>query len=178
MKRLRALAMAVFAAAAFGAAAQAMPEGYTCCNLHYDKDRISDANWRRAAMIPAGARIKVIEYGSNRANVEIDGRPFVIVQDYGRREEPLQQFIQKLVVKGNPQAKIAKYPEKIRQAVRDGMVIPGMTREQVIISVGYPPTHRTQSLDSSVWNHWASRAGRYEVHWNGRGTVDHIVGTP
>ena len=178
MKRFHAVTMASLAAFAMNAAAQEMLEGYTCCNLHYDKDRISDANWRRAAMIPAGAKIKVTEYGSNKANVEIDGRPFVIVQDYGRKEESLQQLMQKIVVKGNPQAKIARYPEKIRQAIHEGMVIPGMNREQVIISVGYPPTHKTASLESNVWNHWASRAGRYEVHWAGNGTVDHVVGTP
>ena len=177
MKTIHVLAACAFSALAFAAAAQDLLTGYTCCNLHYDKDWISDANWRRAAMIPAGAKIRVLEYGSNRASVEIDGKPMRIGQDYGRKEESIQQFIQKIVVKSNPQAKIAKYPEKIRQAVRDGVVIPGMTREQVIISVGYPPTHKTPSLESSIWNHWASRAGRYEVHWKGN-AVERVAGNP
>jgi hypothetical protein len=36
--------------------------------------------------------------------------------------------------------------------------------------------HRTASLDSNVWNLWASRAGRYEVHFNSKGTVEKVVG--
>ena len=176
MKKTFRLAAATFALAAQAALAQALPEGYTCCNFHHDRDWISDANWRTLPMIPAGARIKVLDYGSNRASVEIDGKPMRIGHDYGRREESLQQFIQKLVVKNDPKARIAKYPEKTRSAIREGRVIPGMTREQVIIAVGYPPTHRTPSLESSVWNLWATRTGRYEVHFNGKGTVEKLVG--
>lgn len=175
-KTLRLAIVAVLALVSSAAFAQGLPEGYTCCNFHYDRDWISDANWRSLPMIPAGARIKVLDYGSNRASVEIDGKPMRIGQDYGRREETLQLFIQKLVVRNDPKAKIAKFPEKARQAIRDGRVVPGMTREQVIMSVGYPPTHRTPSLESSVWNHWGSRTGRYEVHFNGKGTVEKLVG--
>ena len=79
-------------------------------------------------------------------------------------------------MKANPKAKLDRYPDKVRGAIRQGKVLPGMTREQVIMSVGYPPTHKTPSLQSSVWSHWTSRAGRYEVHWNSKGTVDKVVG--
>ena len=173
----RIFAVLALSIAAAPAPAQDLQEGYTCCNFHHDKDWISDANWRSLPMIPAGAKIKVLDLGwNNRASVEIDGKPMRIGHDYGRREETLQQFMQKLVVKNDPRKKIARYPEKVRNAIRDGRVIPGMTREQVIISVGYPPTHRTPRLDAGVWNHWISRAGRYEVHFNGKGTVEKIVG--
>jgi len=161
---------------AFAAGAQELLQGYTCCNLHYEKDWISDANWGTFATIPAGAKIKVLSYGSNRAAVEIDGKPMRIGHDYGRNEESLEKYISKIVVKANPKAKLDRYPDKVRGAIREGKVLPGMTREQVVMSVGYPPTHKTPSLQSSVWNHWASRAGRYEVHWNSKGTVAKVVG--
>src|SRR4029450_7860942 len=111
-KTFRSALSALIASAALATQAQEMPEGYTCCNFHHDRDWISDANWRSLPMIPAGAKIKVLDYGwNNRANVEIDGRPMRIGHDYGRKEESLQQFLQKLVVKNDPQKKIAKYPE-------------------------------------------------------------------
>jgi hypothetical protein len=159
-----------------GAGAQELFQGYTCCNLHYDSDWISDANWAQLPMIPAGAPIKVLSYGSNRVSVEIDGKPFRIGQDYGRNEESLEKYISKLVVKSNPKAKIERYPDKVRAAIRMGRVIPGMTHEQALISVGYPPTHQTRTLDARVWNHWQSRAGRYEIHWTEKGSVEKVVG--
>ncbi len=158
------------------AGAQELIQGYTCCNLHYDKDWISDANWLHAPMIPAGARIKVLSYDSSkRATVEIDGKTLRIGQDYGK-DEPLEQFISKLVVKTPPKAKIDRYPEPVRAAIHAGKVIPGMTREQVIIAVSYPPTHRTPTLDSPVWHHWQSRAGRFEIRWDEHGKVREVVG--
>lgn len=179
MQAIRLAAALAILGLGLAAHGQELLEGYTCCNLHYDKDWISDANWRQLPSIPAGSKIKITSYGwNNRAYAQIDGREMRIGHDYGRNEEKLEQYVAKLVVKKDPRAAIARYPEKIRTAIKNGTVIPGMTREQVIISVGYPPTHRTPSLDAPVWNLWASRAGRYEVHFNNKGVVEKIVGTP
>jgi hypothetical protein len=177
MKKMIA-ALAAGLCTAFTVAAQELPSGFTCCNLHYDKDWISDANWGNQPSIPAGTPIKVLSYSTwnHRASVEIDGRPFRIGHDYGRNEESLEKYVSKLVVKSNPKAKIQSWPEKVRTAVHEGRVLPGMTREQVITSIGYPPTHKTRTTEERVWNIWGSRAGRYEVHFTEKGTVDKVVG--
>ena len=95
-----------------------LPEGYTCCNLHHVDDWISDGNWQGFPMIPAGTPIRVTAYGINRAYVEIDGKAFRIGQDYGRAQEPLESYIAKLVVADDPRAKIATYPDPVREAIR------------------------------------------------------------
>lgn len=174
MRRIAtALAVLAFAAPVL---AQELPQGYTCCNLHYDGDWISDANWGASPMIPAGAPIKVLSWGSNRAAVEIEGKALRIGHDYGRKDESLETYVGRLVVKNNPRAKIDRYPEKVRAAIKAGKPATGMTREQVIMAVGYPATHQTRSLDANVWHHWTSRTKRYEIHWNDKGTVQKIVG--
>jgi hypothetical protein len=173
MKKMLAVIAAGLAQAA---AAQALPSGYTCCNLHYDGDKISDANWTHAAMIPAGVPIKVVSYGSNEAVVEIEGKPMRLLQEYGRKQESLEAFVSKWVVKSSPRAKIDKWPAPVRDAVNAGKVTPGMTREQVLVAVGYPPTHKTASLDAPLWQHWQSRAGRFEVVWAPDGTVAAVNG--
>jgi len=172
-KRLLMIAAACLAQAA---AAQDLPSGYTCCNLHYDKDKISDANWTHAARIPAGSPIKVLSWESSEAAVEIDGKPYRIVHEYGKKEESLQSFVGKLVVKSSPRPKIERWPQPVRAAVGASKVIPGMTREQVLAAVSYPPTHKTPSLDGTLWQHWQSRAGRFEIHWGADGKVDRTNG--
>jgi hypothetical protein len=176
---MRMIAIAALAAGLSGAAyGQALVEGYTCCNLHYEADWISDGNWSGSPIIPAGARIRVVSFGwwNNRAFVEIDGTPFRLGHDYGRAEEPLDKFVSKWIVAENPRNKIALYPEHVKTAIFNGKVIEGMTREQVLIAVGYPPTHQTRTLDSPLWNHWLNRMSRYEVHWSQEGTVQKVVG--
>jgi hypothetical protein len=153
-----------------------LPEGYTCCNLHYDRDWISDGNWSTFPMIPAGTRIKVLSYGSNRASVEIDGKNFRIGHDYGRADESLESFIRKLVVKEDPREKIVRYPDAIREGIRLGKITSGMTREQAIIAAGYPPTHMTKILDTPVWSYWNHRLSRWSVTWDEQGQVREIVG--
>ena len=174
--RTRALMAAVLVAIPVAALAQEKFEGYTCCNLHYDKDWISDANWGNAAMIPAGSRIRVVDYTWAHANVEIDGRPYRMGQDYGKKEESLDKYLSKIVVKTDPRPRIEQFPAPVKTAIHEGRVIPGMTREQVLMAVGYPPTHKTPSLDAPVWNHWLSRAGRYELHWRD-GKVERVAGS-
>ena len=49
--------------------------GYTCCNLHYEKDRINDGNYAQLPLVPAGSPIRVINFARYRANVEINGKP-------------------------------------------------------------------------------------------------------
>ena len=173
MKRTLAVLAASLASAA---TAQHLPSGYTCCNLHHDNFRISDANWTHAPMIPAGVPIRVIAYGWNTADVEIDGKPFMIAHEYGRKQESVEAFVAKLVAKESPRGKIEAWPEPIRTAVHRGTVVNGMTREQALVSLGYPPTHRTPSLDANLWHHWQSRAGRFEIYWGQDGKIERTNG--
>jgi hypothetical protein len=34
-----------------------------------------------------------------------------------------------------------------------------MTKQDVIASVGYPPAHKTPSLDGNEWRYWENRFG-------------------
>ena len=123
--------------------------GFTCCNLHYENDWISDANWSSLPMIPAGQPAQITDYGSYRIVLDIDGKKMRLGQDYGR-SEPLGQFARRFVVAQDPKPKIASWPAGVREAVKEGKVVLGMTKEQVIVSLGYPPLHQTPSLDAPV----------------------------
>jgi hypothetical protein len=175
-----ALAAAVLAA---GVAAQSAddPEpklsGFTCCNLHYENDWISDANWSSLPMFPAGAPIKITDYGRYRIFVELDGKAMRLGLDYGRSES-LGQFARKIVVAQDPKAKIAAWPAPVQEAVRSGKIRAGMTKEQVIVSLGYPPAHQTPSLDSPQWKYWFTRVGTFIVLWDGQGRVREVVADP
>jgi hypothetical protein len=173
-KALRYAMCAAFSLAA-SAGCATVPDGYTCCNLHYDADRISDANWRNLPMIPAGATIRIVNYGFNTAWSRSTAS-HQIPHDYGSDQESLETYVAKLVLPFDPRTRVASWSPEVREAIFRGVVIPGMTREQVLVAVGYPPTHRTLTLDSNVWHLWASRVGRYEVHFNSQGTVERIVG--
>ena len=153
-------------------------EGFTCCNLHYEGDWISDSNFGSLPFVPAGTPINLKSYGGNRLYVELDGKAMRIGLDYGRAQETLEQFAAKLIVTDDPKAKIASYPANVREAIKHGQVAVGMSKEQTIIAAGYPQRDETESLDSPVWNYWASSFEPYRVVWGKSGHIKEIATDP
>ena len=151
--------------------------GFTCCNLHYENDWISDANWSSLPMIPAGQPAKITDYGRYRIHLDIDGKKMRLGQDYGR-SEPLGQFARRFIVAQDPKPKIATWPASVKEAVKEGKITLGMTKEQVIVSLGYPPLHQTPSLDAPQWKFWVTRVGTFLVVWDDKGRVKEVIADP
>lgn len=149
--------------------------GYTCCNLHHEGDWISDSNYAELPMIAVGAPATVTGYGRNYASVEVDGKPMRLGLDYGREQQTLQEFVDKIVVTEDPKKKLATFPASVQDAIRQGKVMVGMTKEQVIMAVGYPMANETTSLDEDLWRYWISSFGPYQVLWDGKGRVKEIA---
>ena len=49
------------------------------------------------------------------------------------------------------------------RAIQNGMVVNGMSKRAVLVSYGYPPEHRTRSLDSNVWLYWSNKFRNFPV---------------
>jgi hypothetical protein len=151
-------------------------QGYACCDLHYSRDWINDGNYAELPMIAAGTPIEVLSYGRHRAYIKIDGKPMRLGHDYGRDQESLETWVGKVVPAEDPRPRIASYPTAIREAIRQGKVMIGMTREQAITSIGYPLTSENASLDAPVWRIWRSTHEEYDLHFRADGHVESITG--
>jgi hypothetical protein len=159
------------------AGSQTLPrQGFACCDLHYSRDWINDGNYAELPMIPAGTPIEVLSYGSNRAYVKVDGKPMRLGHDYGRDQESLQLWVNKIVVNEDPRPRIATYPPPVQAAIREGKVMVGMTREQAIASIGYPLTSENISLDAPMWRIWRSSHGEYDLNFGADGRIKSITG--
>jgi hypothetical protein len=156
---------------------QTLPrKGYACCVLHYSRDWINDGNYAELPMIPAGTPIEVLSYGSNRAYIKVDGKPMRLGHDYGRDQESLEAWVNKIVVNDDPRARITTYAPPIQAAIREGKVMVGMTREQAIASIGYPLTSENVSLDAPTWRIWRSSHGEYDLNFGADGRIKSVTG--
>ena len=153
-------------------------QGYACCVLHFSRDWINDGNYAELPMIPAGTPVEVLSYGSNRAYVKIDGKPMRLGQDYGRDQESLEAWVRKIVVNEDPRPRIATYAPTVQEAIRQGKVMVGMTRDQAIVAVGYPLTSENVSLDAPVWRMWRSSHGEYDLNFGPDGRITAVTGDP
>lgn len=188
MKKKLALVMCVLASigaessAQFGGGAapfqpdQEMWEGFLCCNYRYGGDWMSDSNYLPHPVMPVGTPTKITDYGRYRVFTTMDGRKMRIGNDYSRTLSNVE-FARRMVVKEDPRLKIAKFPRNVQQAIAASRLVPGMTKEQVIMSIGYPITSENPSLDAAVWRYWLTSFEEFHVHWD-RGVIQSVTGMP
>jgi hypothetical protein len=165
----------VFTLAANAALAEDKPEGFLCCNMRTDGAWISDISYtdNGTKVLPLGTPTKVTGYGRYRVYIEVDGKKQSIGNDYSR-DLDLETFAKRYVVKDDPKLKLAGWPARVQEAIKTGHLSKGMTREQVLMSVGYPVSSETPDLNAKVWRYWLSSFSEYRVRFDAAGKVSGI----
>jgi hypothetical protein len=151
---------------------------FTCCNLHYDDDWIGDSNWSSLPMIPAGSRIVVKDTGSDRARVLIEGRKMRIGSDSSVGKQTIDEFLAKVIVRDDPKAIVSGYAPPVQKAIRAGKIAIGMTKEQAILSLGYPRMDATPSIDAPRWTYGTDEDHPFALVWSADGRVQQIDAAP
>jgi hypothetical protein len=151
---------------------------YTCCNIRYEGQDINDANYQVGAILPFGSQAQVQAMRGRSVTFLADGRTLTLTQSYGTAQESFEAYLAKILVSEDPRVRFASWPKGVQEAVSAGHVEKGMTREQVLMSLGYPPTHRTPSLNDRQWTYWYNRWVTFQVVFDDAGKVDQIVGSP
>ena len=141
---------------------------YLCCNLHYEKPVVADVNFQQGTLMPLGTRVTITKVKGNAVTFEAPGLPpLTVVLKYGRRQLTMDAFVNRLLVDTDPKAKLAHLPTKTRALIEAAQVEPGMTRDEVLMSLGYPPAHRTPSLTAPQWTYWQNRWKTFVVDFTG-----------
>ena len=176
------LITAVLGAAALAAPAWAQKtqpyEGYLCCSLLSDGSWISDLAYDDGykKVVPAGTPVKFKSFGRWRMYVEIDGKEVGLGNDYSRTMD-MDEFAKLYVPVQDPKARLHGYAPRVRDAILNRKVLKGMTREQVIMSQGYPSTSYNPDRSKPLWTYRHS-IGDYQVFWTDDGRVDLVFGPP
>lgn len=143
-------------------------EQYLCCNLRYEKPKINDVNYQRGILVPFGTKVTVLEIRRNWVRFQPEGHPPIeLVYKHGAKVVPFEQFLERLFVSTNPRTKLRKVSAKTVKQIEDGIVTKGMTRDQVMMTLGIPPAHRTPSLEASQWMYWQDRWHEMIVSFSG-----------
>ena len=121
--------------------------------------------------------MKATGFGRNRVFVEFPDGKQAIGNDYSRNLD-LSAFAQRYIVAADPRKKIAGYSPKVRKAIETARVMPGMTREQVLMAVGYPVSSENPQLDAKVWRFWLSSFAEFQVIFGADGRVKEITTDP
>jgi hypothetical protein len=149
---------------------------YLCCNMRAGNDWISDINYDEAGMrvLPVGTPARVLAVSGNRILVEIEGKTYKFNNDYSRKLG-MPEFVRRYLLPADPRSALKEVPDGARQAIESFSVVPGMTREQVLLAIAYPIADETPDLNSDVWKYWRDSGYQYDLKFDAQGRVIDII---
>lgn len=156
-----------------------MVSGYLCCNMRTYGDSISDINYdeQGTRIVAVGTPARITSYDFRWFSLDLGGKPQRIKNDYSRNIT-LPEFAQRYVVTTDPKQTMAAFSPAVRDAILAAKVMPGMTREQVLMAIAYPVTSENPSLDAPIWRYWRDSWSEFQVHFDEKGLVKAVVGDP
>lgn len=160
-------------------AAELPTEGFLCCNMRTDGHWISDINYEESgkSLLPMGTPVKFKGLGRNRVEIEVNGKTQFLGNDYSR-DLSTEVFAQRYIVARNPKQLLATMPPRIREAVNAAKVATGMSREQVVMALGYPVSSETANLNAPAWKFWLWSFSPFTVHFDNQGRVNRVETDP
>lgn len=122
----------------------------------YEKGVSLTTNYWRGTLVPINSQVTVVSISGKRMVLRLaDGEKIKVenVEKYSKRS--MTTFSRDLLAP-NP-VPVEKFGGAIADAIKSGVLKLGMTKEQVVMARGYPPGHKTPSLDNDTWIYWSSR---------------------
>ena len=150
--------------------------GYLCCNMRSYGTTVSDVNYDEATQpLAIGTPAQITGYEFRWFDANVGGKSQRFKNDYSR-DVPMVEFAKRHVVTEDPKLKLATFEPKVRDAIVAGRLLPGMTRDQVTMALGWPITSENPRLEAPVWRYWLSAFSEYQVAFDAEGKVRKVTG--
>lgn len=159
---------------------------YLGSNLHADlgNNKVSSVNYQvRGDLIPWGAEVRIVRVA----------RRYLVFEDVAKRRQyrygfywktrttvPLSEHLKRVFLENVDGLKkqVDGMSDLDKDGIYEGRVKPGMSREAVLIAIGYPPefANRKELLADREWLYWINRFERMVVGFGRDGLVNRITG--
>lgn len=143
----------------FAASSQAAPEigatYYTQYNFWTEKEKTATTNYARGELIPFNTKAELVSMDEKKFVISVNGRQLQIVNKKKFTQRGSRDIAAELL-KEQP-VSLAGVSKDLQTDMRNGILRLGMSKAQTIVTRGYPPRHKTPSLESNRWIYWSSR---------------------
>jgi hypothetical protein len=151
---------------------------YSRYNLHYyamkGSNHASYANFTDCpnhSFLPYNTRLRVDSWrnGFRFTAVETGLQVYFEYKSANMEGLSAQNYID-LILSPTPVSYGALAPED-QEGIKAGKAMPGMTKQGVMVALGYPARNRTPSTDENTWVYWKGRFNIVSVNFDGTGKV-------
>lgn len=156
---------------------------YTAYNLWYEAGKETALwciNYKTGQIIPAGTEVKNVEYTRTVARgAQPIAISFVTVNDNKRyfvninlRFHPgktINDYAKLMFTDKNFDKLTDGLNQNEIDSIKKGSLITEMSKRAVLIAYGYPPEHKTSSLENDVWIYWINRFRSKKINFDENG---------
>ena len=146
---------------------------YTRFSLFYQKGCHVTTNYRQGDFLPVNSRVTFVKTGQSRIYFTLEnGVEFCVdnVREYSG--EDINGIFRRTF--SATETDLSQFTDSERKAIASGQARKGMSKAAVLIALGYPPKHRTPSLESDSWRYWASKYDTFLVDFENDKVVETI----
>ena len=146
------------------------PEVYTLVNLHPDegRQRLYSVNYQLQGFIPLCTRVVIESVTSKEMKFSLaEGARRYAYFFHETLRDPIPKHLDRYFGAKCDKSQIQRMSKVDQEGILAGRALPGMTKDAVILAIGYPPEHATPSLESNLWRYWKNRWGTMLVHFDG-----------
>jgi hypothetical protein len=141
---------------------------YTLTNLHPDERRglAYSLNYQQDGLIPVCTQVNIdsVNQQELRFTVSGTGRQYRYLFTRHLRDA-IDMHMSRYFGPNCPD--LTALSEADRVGIQQGQVFQGMSKQGVILAIGYPPEHQTPSLEADQWSYWRNSHSRFQVYFVG-----------
>ncbi len=151
-------------------------------NLWYEKPtNFLCINYKTGTIIPVGTEVKDISISYDTSNnatrrpeisftiVESDTRISIGFESKYHPGKTISDYRDEMFTKKDFDTLTKNFSQEAVKAIKAGVLVVGMTREEVICSYGPPAEHETPLRSANIWKYWMNRWKTKEVHFDKNG---------
>jgi hypothetical protein len=137
--------------------------------LYFEDGEYVGTNYARGTLVPINTPVKIdVIKGDSITAHRIDTGEKLEIKNVDKYTKKSITELASLIFAAE-QTPLDRLPDELASAIRSGVMRKGMTKEQVLMTRGYPPAHETPSVDIDRWVYWSSRFVKLTVVFtNGR----------
>jgi hypothetical protein len=150
----------------------------TLVNLHPDevRGRLYAVNYQQPGLLPMCSEVKIDDIGRKRIKFTVKETGKQYSYDYHKSAvDPFPEHLKLYFGERCDMAKVKSFSKEEREAIKEGRARVGMSKDAVIFAMGYPPKHKTPSLEGNSWRYWMNRWNTKLIEFDDKGKVNKII---
>jgi hypothetical protein len=147
---------------------------YLSQNLWYQHpQKIYSVGYKSGTILPVGTEVTDIKVNRKAIFFKIANSPqqYRIIYQQKFSLLPAMQYADRLFTDKTLTEQLKAFTPAEKQFIKTGTLTKGLSKAAVLVGYGYPPPHRTPSIQSNLWRYWINRWQTQQLAFNAKGKL-------